>query len=68
MIRAGKKSPYTWEQIKVLYKPAVGENRVADELKEKYRVAEFSYYFAVYIECVNLCGWLFSPPPSCSKF
>ena len=44
MIRAGKKSPYTWEQVlKVLYQPTVGENRVADELKEKYRVAEFSY-------------------------
>ena len=34
----GKKSPYTWEQVlKVLYQPAVGGNRVADELKEKYR-------------------------------
>ena len=36
---AGNKSPYTWEQVlKVLYQPAVGGNRVADELREKYRV------------------------------
>ena len=35
---AGEESPYTWEQVlKVLYQPAVGGNRVADELK-KYRI------------------------------
>ena len=39
LIFAGKKSPFTWEQVlKVLYQPAVGGDRVADELKEKYRV------------------------------
>ena len=39
LILAGKKTPYTWEQVlKVLYQPAVGGNRVADELKKKYRV------------------------------
>ena len=38
-ICAGNKSPYTWEQVlKVLYQPAVGGDRVADELKEKYGV------------------------------
>ena len=35
---AGKKFSYSWEQVlKVLYQPAVGGNRVADELK-KYRI------------------------------
>ena len=39
LICAGKKSSYTWEQVlKVLYQSAVGGDRVADELKKKYRV------------------------------
>ena len=38
LICAGKNSPFTWEQVlKVLYQPAVGGNRVADELKKKFR-------------------------------
>ena len=38
LICARKNSPFTWEQVlKVLYQPAVGGNRVADELKKKFR-------------------------------
>ena len=33
-----KEIPFTWEQdLKVLYQPAVGGDRVADELKKKFR-------------------------------
>lgn len=37
LISTGQTTPYTWEQIlKVLNQPAVGANRIANELKKKY--------------------------------